>query len=147
MYRTIVKYVYDVYDEEGVTILRRDERIITYSYEMYAKKLTVSNNLDQSISINDVDKMDINDIGCEIALKALLPDEIDELGAPISFIEDYIIKNFIKNKDTSNINNAVFEVNYVPDFVMKLTLNNGKTIIFPQNGSEYFEFNFEAQLL
>jgi len=147
MYRTIIKYVYDVYDEEGENVLRREQRIITYQYEIYAKKLTVSNDLNQSIIINDIDKMDINDIGCEIAMKALLPDEIDELGAPISFIEDYVIKNFIKNKDTSKINNAIFEVNYEPEFIMKLTLNNGKEIIFPQNGSAYFEFNFEEQLL
>lgn len=138
-----IHYKYDAHNKEG-KIIYNDIRTINYKYDTYDKRLTVSNNLNQSISIDNIDKMDVNEIGCEIAVAALLPDEIDELGAPVSVIEDYIISGFIKNKDINNIHNSIFLRNY--DGSIDLMLVDNRTISLPLCGSEYFELNLHERL-
>lgn len=120
-----------------------DSTVANYQFNSESKTLVVKIG-DKSVVVKNMDKEDFNDISCEIA--NIMPDEINDLGASISMLENFIFVGFIENdSNLSLINNSVFIVEYTTDEETEETeenvymkLSSNKIIKFPTTGSEYF---------
>ena len=64
-------------------------------------------DLDDSYHLDNIDDQD-TDIGCKTCY--LLPDEINDLGAHIPTLENYLVDKFVSGGDLSLINNSTFKV-------------------------------------
>ena len=122
--------------------------VANYQFNSESKTLVVKIG-DKSVIIKNMDKEDFNDISCEIA--NIMPDEINDLGASISMLENFVFVGFIENDSSlALINNSVFIVEYTTDEEAEenvyMTLASNKIIKFPTTGSEYFNTTLKTLL-
>ena len=96
-----ITFCYPEYDDEGTKIVAQRKINIKYDYNITSKKLIVSVNGKKPLIIKHIDKMNFNDMSCMIC--DLLPDDINDLGAPISLIEDFIFNGFLENSNNVDI--------------------------------------------
>lgn len=140
-----VTFQYPEYDNEGNNVIANRECVVKYEFELISKRLTVSIEGQNSITINGFDLYDLDDVSTEIS--SILPDDIVKLGAPISLIENFILGEFLRRSDiVHRLNNTVFTVCYEPEHQTKMILSCGKVLTFPTTGSEYFNLTLEQLL-
>lgn len=139
-----ITYDYPEYDKDGEKVIAHRQCRVKYEYDPKFKSLTVSTS-NNSVKINGIDHLNFEDIGITIA--DILPDDINDLGAPIALIEDTILNGFINNTpDADILNNSVFILNYDPEYEMKMQLSSGKIIKFPETGSAFFGLSLKDLL-
>ena len=114
---------------------------IIYSYA--DEMLEISCDGESARIGNVAENFDYDEIFPDIC--EVLPDEINDIGAPYESLEILIINSFVLNKVNilTKLNNSTFiedEEGY------RIELSNGKVINFPSTGSEYFNFNLEEHL-
>ena len=149
MENKIVKVTYryiepedEKYDEENDEYTNEPRVcIVTYKFTPSTKNLVVSVEGGNSVTI---DKMDERDLLDDVSIKicGILPKTLNNIGAPISLIESFILDEFLKDSPgVDKLNNSVFD-----EDEFELTLSSGKVISLPTTGSSYFDLSLDRLL-
>ena len=138
-----IKITFQYPEYEGENVIADRECIVKYEFDSVHNKLTVSVEGQDSVMVDKFDDLD----HVSIQICSILPDDINDLGEPITLIEHFIINGLLKGSGSVNLlNNSIFTIIYEPTFRTTMTLSSGKVLNFPMSGSEYLDMTMNQLL-